>query len=416
MKIGFYLTRDTQIKTLGNLIAESVGRGHETTVFFEENSLQGGDKAYQNLSAEKVNTFSQLGAKIQKVVGLADLLSKPDVEVLIAHKPFYTFQNQMLELANLREQGVRVVSITHFFEVVVEPLSSFNHFDLAVYPSQFARELHVDIQRKYGEPGDANTDSGHYFIGGAPMFDQITHGSREQARKELGIAADAKVVLLMAPVISPITPWRFHVWREASRLEKTRVALLVGKMNFLPDIWLTPAWGDIFKTIKLFCTDNSAMLITKSRGKQADLDYMVAGSDLYVDGKHDEYFPLFTTYKLMAAADLCITVNSTAVVEAVAAGVPCLNIHVPHLDFAEPLTKAYTRYMDVLMGPQPGSLVNFPGCVWHVEHAKIISWLRGRNLESITIEPEAQATYTRELLGITERSSSERIMDKVEAE
>jgi hypothetical protein len=136
---------------------------------------------------------------------------------------------------------------------------------------------------------------------------------------------------------------------------------------------------------------------------------------MYFDGLKDEYFPVFSSYKLMAAADLCISVNSMAAAEAVAAGVPSVNIYMPHLDFAEPLSDQDVRYYEELLDGRTNSLLNFPGCVWSVYHQHAAVQFASQKLSDYQLDRSAMTAYSSYFLGIEKQASSQRILEKVKS-
>ena len=414
MHIGFYLKRETYLKIMGALIDLCVQRGHEVLLAcVTEGGV--GDKAYQTLDRTKLSYFVDLGCEILPVEGISDLRNQ-SLDVLVTLEGFHTLQGQFDEIESLRSEGTKIVSLTHFFEIAKRPLEALEIFDKTYYISEYAKDLHVHLRAQGAELVRVKRALEHKVeVAGSPMFDQIGRLSREDARAELGIPADRKMVLLMAPVISSITPWRFHVWGEGSRLHRTRAALAAGRINFIPEIWLGKPFPTIMQWLREFCDRENAWLVIKSRGKQNDPKYLSEKADLYISGMDDSYFPLFTTYRLLAAADLCITVNSMAAVEAVAAGVPCLNIQVPHLDLAVRLTATQIAYQTMLLGGAPETLMNYFGVVMNIDRAKVDSALMKMGLDDLAIDEKKREEYIQKFLGIKDRSSSERILAGIES-
>ncbi len=343
MRIGFYLGRETYLKTLGCLIQESISMGHDVVVYYEQPEKDLRDKSYQIVNPAHLSVFKTGAKKIIKVTNFAQVLSGSRLDILVVHEGFHTLNDHLEDVAQLRRTGTKVISIMHFFETTQQPLSALDAFDITIYPSKFGRDLHFELQCK---PIDREKEKiarrRQYSVAGEPMFDQIAMTDRKRARKELNMDPNVPTVLFVAPVISPITPWRFTVWGKEGRLGRTRDALKQGKVGYLWEIWTGDNFKAVAQAIRDFCDRNGARLIVKSRGKQASPMYLKRIADVFIDGFDDVYFPVFTGYKLMAASDLCITVNSMAATEAVALGIPCINIYVPHLDFVEPL-KAFAE-------------------------------------------------------------------------
>jgi hypothetical protein len=410
MKIGFYLYRDATLKAMGALIEAAVREQHSVSLLFDQTPF-GGDKAHQQLNDEKLGYFEQFGLDLIGTAGddLSAAITRLTLDVLFVHEGFHTLRPHLNTIQDLRNAGVKVVSLPHFFEVAHHPVEALNAFDLTVYMSEHARQAHFQIAQTAVTP----TYESRSFIGGSPMFDQLRRLDKTTAKAELGLPADRPVVLLMSPVISAITPWRHRFWNGQSMASRIRNALIEFNPRNPLQNWVPHDWSAIFAEIRAFADRSNALLVTKSRGKQPNQVYEVSGSDRYYDGMDDVYYPFFSTYTLMAAADLCISVNSMAAAEAVAVGIPSINIHPPHLDFSGKLSPHDIRYYDEFLGGKPGTLLNYSGCVWSVHHRKAISTLRRSSLKDFKLDARARQTYVSKFLGIEAEPSSQRILSKI---
>lgn len=153
--------------------------------------------------------------------------------------------------------------------------------------------------------------------------------------------------------------------------------------------------------------------MVKSRGKQATPWYLRDAADLFLDGYDDRYYPIFTTYSLLRLADLCITAGSMTAIEAVVASVPAVNIFVPYQD-DEPGTDLFRRYLDATWSNKTVTPLNYPGCVQAVDRRDIVKWLREKRLEDLQVDPSARERYVALYAGITEKPSTERVLDSLE--
>lgn len=402
---------------MGSLIQASLTQGHKALLFYTPNALEGA-KAYQNVTREKLKPLERLGADLVpiKMDELPRLGLEFGIDVLCMQEGFYNLKARLGDLKSLQESGTGLVSLSHFFEIAQQPIEALEHFDKTLYISDYARNLHFELQQAHnGTSAEKKKLMNRLSITGSPMFDQIGKISRDEARKDLGLPPDRKVVLLIDPVIAPTTPWRFHVWRDASKLTRTRDAIRAGNVTWLLEIWFGSTFREIASEIKKFCKRQEAILIVKSRGKQADSPFLSKAADLYIDGFKDEYFPIFSTYMLLAAADLCITANSMAAVEAVAAGVPCLNIYLPHHDRAAGSTPGRIKYEDALLNGASESLMNYPGCILKLDRRKASHWFAQHKIEDVNLDPQRQKEYVRKYLGIEETSASQRILTELGA-
>lgn len=416
MKIGFLLKRITYLKTMGSLIQASLARGHQVAVFYIPDATKG-TKAYQNASGEKLEPLETLGVELVEIElqDISTLGHRFGVDVLVTQEGYHNLNAYLKDLGSLRESGTRLVSLSHYFEIAQQPISALDHFDKTFYLSKFARDLHFDIQvAREDRVAKKDQASDRYVIAGSPMFDSISGLDRQEARAELKLSVEQRVVLYISPVISPSTPWRFHGWREASRLTRTREVLKAGRLQLLEEIWFGKTARVLFEEIKNFCERHNAVLIVKSRGKQSEGAYLREESDRYFSGLDDEYFPVFTTHKLLAASDLCITANSMAAVEAVAVGVPCLNIYLPHHDRAGESTAQRIKYEESLLDGSLGSLMNYPGCVTKVNRRHLGKALNAQAITGRELDPEKRKEYLSKYLGVGDIPSSQRILEVLE--
>lgn len=400
---------------MGSLIDAAIKDDHDVILFCEDSGRDLGDKDYQQITLQKLASFKSKASKIISVRSVEGVLETDSLDVLVTQEGFHSLKKDLDGVTAVREKGVKVVSLAHFFEIARRPVTALDHFDLTLYTSEFCRDLHFDLQcPPERREKEKQSRSSQYAVTGSPMFDQIGAISRQQARRELGVHDDARVVLLVAPVISPITPWRFYVWGEGGRSKRSLDALRAGKPQFLWEIWTGNRFAEVVQAIGAFCDRASAALWVKSRGKQKDPAYLQAAADRYVDGFDDSYYPVFTTYKLLAAADLCITANSMAATEAAATGIPCINLSVPYIDKASEWSSKKIAYQTKLLGGEAESLMNYPGVITNIDrrYAKAV-FLRSE-LKEFTVLQESHTEYVKKFLGIGELSASERILIKLQ--
>lgn len=413
MRIGFIILRDTFFKTLGKLVEASAQAGHKPVLLYDSVSSLG-SKSSQSVTPEKLAVFAGVDPEVHEFqYGDLDKVSgKFGVDVVCVHEGYHFLQGKLDKVQVSRKAGARFVSLPHFFEIAHHPPAALEAFDLTVYLSDYARYAHFEIAEATNQLPAYQAKS---FVGGSPMFDQLRGLNKVSAKAELGLPADKAVILLMSPVISPITPWRYQFWRGQSQLGRLKGAFTNFTLRDPLQSWVPNDWSEIFASIRAFANRNNALLLTKSRGKQPNQQFEISGSDQYFDGTDDVYYPTFSTYKLMAAADLCITVNSMAAAEAVAAGVPSINIYVPHTDFSGTLSRQDVRYYDEFLNGTPGSLMNYQGCVWSVHHRNSVGLIGKSSLADFRLDPKARQDYVSKFLGIEDIPASQRILTKIES-
>jgi hypothetical protein len=416
LRLGFVITRSPFLKDFGPLIARALERGHHVTIFYDPQAASG-TKAYQRITVEQLAPF--VGPNTDMVAcGLAELVQacgETRINVLVTLDGDVGAKDRLDIVDAIRELSVQVVSIPSFFETAVRPLAYLEHFDRVYYMSAYGADLHFHTQAASQQQRRAL--SKNYEFISSPVFDQQRFGDFAGARERLGLPTDKKLVLFMAPVITADTPWRFGVWRRRSKLARTRSALRQGKWGYLWDIWTGPTFYDLVRAVRRFCDRNDAVLVVKSRTKHDDPEYLVQAADIYLDGRDDVYYPRFSSYELMAAADLCVSAMSLALCEAVVAGLPVLNVGLPYVDKARvPAHRVaeFDRYYHATFDQEGPSPMNFPGAVNSVSWRRAPAWLESKTFEDIPRDEAACQQYMQHYLGIGAARSSDALLDSLE--
>lgn len=403
---------------MGCLILECLDAGHRVTLFYDNQSASG-TKAYQKVTNEKLQTFERIGAQIIPIESneLDNLGSEFQIDVLVLVEGFHFFRDRLEKLEELRKKGVRVVSLANFFENLRQPLGQLDYFDKTFYLSSFALDTHFSL---YGDPSNELIKTNlatRFEISGSPMFDQMLNLKKNEFRDELGIPLGKKVVVLFAPVVSTATDWRNYLWGEKSKLNRLWRILSHRKFKYLSDALSMPTFADIATSIRRFCDRNDAFLIVKSRLKQDNQDVFEDIADLFLSGEKEVYFPVFTSYKILACADLCISAMSMAVLEGVAANVPVVNIYLPPTEYKSSTSEFYpdkTKYLDAIMNIEHESPFSYPGCVTTIDRGKAAAFFDKRGLKEFMVIQEARTAYVERFLGFAADTSSKRILASIE--
>jgi len=420
IKIGFLLLRDTFLKTTGNLIEASLNRGFPVTIFYDENATTGA-KAYQKITSQKLVEFQKMGANLAqvKLSQLSELIAKNPLDVLVTHEGYYNLKNQLDQVDQLRRRGTKVISLCHFFEITAQPLEALTYFDKTYYLSDYSLKLHFQVQAPTESLKALRQYQPNFEVLGSPMFDQIADLSKDACKKEMGIPTHQPVVLLFAPVLSKVTNWRYYIWREPSRLRRIMRVIQDKKWRFLPDAFLHPGFSETLNSIAEFCKKNEAVLLIKSRVKQQDPGYMTERADLYFDGTEDIYYPVFSTHKLIAAADLCIGAMTMGIPESVAQSKPAVNVFIPpSVEYPReyvnlPLVKR--NYLEAITNLDQDGPFNYSNALDNVERNTLGQWLADHELADLQVNDNAIEEYKNKILGITGETSSDRILDSMNA-
>ncbi len=412
MRLGVVIPREPTLKNMGGIVEAALAAGH-TVIAFYQAEARGEAKSYQNPSQAIAQAFRDQQPELVRYAPqeLARLAAERQLDALIVQEGYHTLSNAgaLGELATLRRNGTAVFSLTHFFEVSRLPLEALDHFDLTFFMSEFGIELMFDLNA--ATPAERAHYRPRMATAGSPTFDQLAGLDRAAARAYFGLPPDRPVVVLAAPVLSPVTLWRWVVWREPALRTRLKRAISARRLDFLPQIFSGPSFERCVAAVRAFCDRHNAVLVVKSRLKQDDPPYLIAAADLYLDGADEEYYPLFTMYRLLAAADLVVSAQSMSLVEAVAANIPAVNIHVPFREIDEPSRSTYARYLEVLLGSAPNSLMNTPGCMWSQRWQTFPRWLNGKTLADFRLNSTRAEEYRQHYLGMDATPSSQRILN-----
>jgi hypothetical protein len=419
MKLGFLVLRDTFLKTMGSLIEASLKSGYTAIIFYDE-TLSSTSKAYQRVTSEKLLGLISLGAVTVKLnlTDFVKIVEQTKVDVLVTHEGSHTLKAQRQQIIGLRKKGIKVVSLCHFFEISAQPLEALGIFDKTYYLSKYARDLHFSLQSPASQTGEALQKYNNLFeITGSPMFDQLVGLDQFNSKRDLGIPRDKQVVLLFAPVLTQATIWRFYVLREANMRKRIARVIQDKKWTFFWEALKGPSFIEIVKAIKSFCVKNNAFLLVKSRPKQKDPKYLSALADRYIDGIEDAYFPVFSSYKLISAADLCIGVMSMGVVESLAQSKPTINIYLPPsadypISYTDISANGRTYLEAVSRRDLDGPFAN-SGNLINLERTDVVRWFQNRSFADLDFDKQASSDYKRRILGISDIPSSEKILNSL---
>jgi len=218
VNIGFLVLRDTFFKTMGSLIELSIKRGHTVSLFYDPASVSG-EKAYQRVTEKKLSVFKAMSANLIEfqLKEFGELGKRYGLDVMVLPEGYHMLRAQLEDIARLQASGTYVISLNHFFEIAGNPVEALDYFDKTYYTSQFALDTHFflakndsmtvgQLRRKYAPK---------YEIASSPMFDQLVGLDPKHFREEFSVPEGKKVVLFFAPVLAPVTPWRYFVWRDS---------------------------------------------------------------------------------------------------------------------------------------------------------------------------------------------------------
>lgn len=411
MKIGFLLNRFNLLSNYGPVIEAAFERGHEVILFCLRNA--GDSKEPSGILEEKIPVFSQGRpllawfdfpqlAECAHTHGAQALIL---IEGVVFKDPTFISQMQLL-----RAQGVRVISISHFFEGILGPVSHFENFDRVCYQSAFGIGMHTQVEPALTTLKETVLAE-KIAVTGSSLLDQFRDLKKDGAniRKKYGIPEGKKIVLFLSLKMAVPENWRRFAFGETSRLKGTLSLLARRDFKFVRDCWTGISYLGLLRCVKNFAERSGACLVVKTRFKNQDPMYVKQAADVFIqDGNAYPY----TSAELMAIADLCIHFQSGAVMEAAFAKVPSLAIAIPqeHLRRYNPLT--HRLYFEE--GEKEGSLYKFQGVSTSLPLKEAYALLSQSTLSDFAVDPEQRDRYIQKYLGFGDYKNSHRILEVVE--
>lgn len=409
MKIAFLASRKGYFKVMGSLIQAAVDRGHAVVLVRDPKQRKKGEATteddFKHWPAARVIDH-EWGSP------LLPSLKEERAEALIAPSLHTLLKAMNLEgeAQEMREAGIRLYSVDYAFETVTSDPEGYRVVDVTFYQSDFQRRLHWQERKAdFANLGPGIDLEARSAVCGSTMLDQFALVTdRAAGRRRYGLPPDRPVVLFMSLKMAVPEPWRQLVWGRGWWRWRAARARRQDR----------PAWADEIKSqkgqgypllvesIRRFCRQNDALLVVKSRTKNADPPFLARLADVFVE--NDEGVFPYNSMELMAVADLCVHFQSGAVLEAAFCDVPSLSIKVPPP--YEPGGPAYHEIWDA----DPGSLQNFEGVVWCVDVGRAAEFLRGKTLGNFQVNKEARRVYAEKYLGFDDTHSSQRVLDVIE--
>lgn len=404
MKAAFVIQRRNYYKYMGPLIREAMARGWACEVWLDTRE---GGKEYLAPTAENIPDA------LRGLVTLRSFADTPSLQILADHAPdviisLHTPIYHGLSLA----ATTRFITLQHgldtFWESTPEQLASsdalclYGPYWLDWACTYYAAEGHgsaAEIRRML-EPRAAIT--------GSPQMDVARDLDRAAIRRELGIPAGKKVVLLL-----PINltywpgewPWFFAAAGRLNQFRQLMRATRKEGLGFLLKYWRWPLqdWNDaaLIRALRQFCDRNDALLIVKTRRKDPLRPAAEQAADLaLVD---ENYYPS-TILRLLAASDLCVHFYSSAVLEAAISNVFGVCVHRPNLG-----TNAHKLWRT----HQKGGAFNFPGVNQWFTIPQFIRQFAEQAWDQFALKLEAREAFIRRFL-TTDQAVSANILDHIE--
>jgi hypothetical protein len=406
VRIAFLAARKGYLKVTGSLIQAALARGHDAILLTDPGERKPGEATTPADLAHWPDAHvvsHRRGEPLLPVLAAAraDALVGPSLHFVL------TAGGRGDEMAAARGAGVRLYSVDYVLETLTSDPEAYRVLDVTFYATDHQRRLHWELlgERFQAVARDVSLEA-RSAVCGSTMLDQLALVDRSAVRRRLGLAAGRPVVLLMSLKMAVPEPWRRYVWGGGPAFARVARATVSGHVGLVPEIWRGNGYRELVAATRDFCRRSGAALVVKSREKNRDPGFLRAGADVFVQSD-DSVFP-YTSIELMAITDLCVHFQSGAVLEAACAAVPSLSVKVPQSHLHE-----YPGHHEVF-GGREGSLQNFAGVVWGVEHGDAAARLEGRTFADFKVDPDARRRYLERFVGPDDGGSSLRVLDVIE--
>jgi hypothetical protein len=402
--LGVLLLRKGFVKVLGAVVQAALDRGHRVVLLWDPDERKPGER----LRREDLDAWPG-ACVVEHRRGTSPATAAAErLDALVAPSLHYIRDaiGGDAELGRLRAAGVRLCSLDYAWETVSSDPEGYAALDATFYTSEFQRALHRRLMadRFAALPRALDLDA-RSPVCGSTMTDQLAVVDRQAARARYEIPRGRPVVVLMSLKMAVPDPWRKLVWGSRPRAWRAAEAAVTGRWRWVPDILRRQGYRDLMDALRDFVHRAGAVLVVKTREKNADPRFVRERADVFVDDQH--VYP-YTSMELMAIADLCVHFQSGGVLEAAFAGVPSVSVAVSQSHLA-----AHTD-LDAVYGVEIGSLQHFPGIVWSVPAREAAARFRAASLDAFRVDPGARRRYVEKFLGFDDTRASVRVLEVIE--
>lgn len=413
MKIGFIVERNAYYRIFSPIIDEALRRGHEVVCMHDYSHPKTGMKGYLFPYIESAPSFRFGKPKTIPFNGSAEFLKtirNHNINVSVSQH----FLPQYNDLYNvLKKEGVFWVAIQYSLDMI--PISE-----------------HLCIPDRYLIYSDVWLDWALYYLSnkgvigeqdvsdykeklkgkvksiGFPELDQLNMIDPEEVRREWDIP-DGKPVVLFLPFGFGSAENRVYasfIYGMNNPLIQLPVALLSLRVRYIRQVMHGGNDMNVVKSVKKFCEKNDAYLLVKSRLKDPVRNYLSAVANKVVYDK--DYYPA-DILKCLSISNVCINSLSTAVTEAIPAGVPNICISQDPHDFATVLLPLWK-----MVFKRGKELFDFDGASYMLSIPEAIETLPDKSIQDFPLNPNRQKEYIKKFVGYSDGKSSYRALNEIE--
>jgi hypothetical protein len=396
MRLAVLIRRKNYYRLLGPVVEEALARGHVVECWHDWSGPRRGAKGSEFPDAAP--KFAPGAPRVLDCAGAPDLAerwrSDPPDAVVSIDPP---------DAAARAATKAAWIWLQYAADILFQetPAGVADADALALY-SDYWRER---IEARFRDTALADGLDGKAFAVGAPELDAVGRIDPAEVRRRLGLPAGRPIVLYLPfPLRSNLpTPWLTNVHTPRTRSAQAVRMLLSRRWEHWPEVRQGRNDARLVEAMRGFCDRNGALLVVKARHKDPVPRYARRRADrVFYDLTHHPP----TILELLRVAALCVHFYSTAVLEAVACGVPSLCL-APREEDLGPASWGF----GFVHNGEPGGIYNAPGIAYWRPLAEAFDGLAGWRLADFPAEPEARRRYVERFLGFDDGRSAARLLD-----
>lgn len=413
MKIGFIINRSGLYRIFSPIIDEALRCGNEVVCLHDYSQPKTGMKGYLFPYLESTPLFRFGVPRVIPFNGNGEFLKiirEGGINILVSLQ----FLPQYINLYNkLKKEGVFWVAFTHSFDLILHseylniPDRYFIYSDVwldwSLYYLSNQGVIRKEDVSRYKEEIKSKVKSI-----GFPELDQLNMIDPGGVREEWGVPDEKPVVLLLPFHLGSNLDkfWAPFIYGMSTPILQLPFALLSLKPRYIKQVM--HGWNDlnVMKSVKKFCEKNDAYLIVKSRHKNPVRNYLSAVADKVL---YDESYYPADILKCLSISDVCINFLSSAVTEAIPAGVPNICISPNPQDYANLQTPMWGAIFN-----RVSEVFDFPGASYMLNIQEVIETLPTKSILDFPLDSNRQKEYIKKFVGYGDGKSSHRALKEIE--
>lgn len=417
MKIGFFIANSSECKTLGPIIDESLKQNHTVYVFFASSSINGFVKKGQNfLSFHTIPKFRNGIPNLISVTHPINLYKKvvdSNIEVIFFHMGFSSTNFRPIEwLSEFYENksNIQKISIaSHYYDICLAPLEIYEYFDKIIILNQHAKQVHYDvlISKGYKKEEIQRFFKKKCIVAGSPLFDNLLNIKNNDLNRD-------KLLLLYPAFFSPFEKTVMLKHYKISILQLMRFPYKDNVFNYFSNF----SFLELINSLNEYCMFANIEFHSKSRFKDPKYykEHLDKICNYHFFHEETSHFPFTKSQEMMKDARVVISSRSFGVMEAVALGIPAINIQQPFNDKILKTLDPKKIFINQVRESYEGGLFNFHNCVTSINW-KELHKINLHNIINNTINSYSEISrlkYIKKFINpCTQKNSSQKILEAV---